>query len=385
VAGIYIHVPFCKKRCNYCDFYKTTNTTLIVDYLNALSKEISRKKNYFSFEKPLNTGIIENIETIYFGGGTPSLLSLHDIEIIFKQLFSTFQISDTAEITFEINPDDVTFDFINGLKSIGVNRLSMGLQSFNDAYLKLMNRRHDSQQAFSSIETSIKAGITNLSIDLIYGLPEMNMSIWEQTLKTALKLSVQHLSAYHLTYENGTVFYDWLTNGKLKEIPEDTSFHQFEMLHNMAEDTGFEHYEISNFAKADNYSKHNSNYWKGIPYLGLGPSAHSYNGISRQWNVADIFGYCNAMNKGENAWKKEILTENNKINEFIMIRLRTKAGIDLDEFKNIFGITSQKCLLHSIQSFLITGDASIIENKLSLTLKGWFISDKIISALMQTS
>jgi oxygen-independent coproporphyrinogen-3 oxidase len=377
LAGIYIHVPFCKKRCNYCDFYKTTNISFIDEFIKSLSEEINIRKQYLD-----NTGFDRSIETLYFGGGTPSVLSIQNFEKIIEQLYSTFTISERAEITVEVNPDDVDFEYIKALQQLGVNRLSMGVQSFSDKYLQLMNRRHTGKQALQSIETAIQAGISNLSIDLIYGLPEMTTAVWEQTLETALLLPVKHLSAYHLIYEEGTIFHDWLGEKKLREIDEDLSWEQFQMLHKMSISKGFEHYEISNLAKPGFYSGHNSNYWQGIPYFGAGPSAHSFNGHSRQWNIADLRQYMKQILSNQPAWQTEQLTPENKLNEYIMIRLRTKKGVDLNYMKQTFGKQKLDSFLHKFHGKIDSKNAKIEGNRAFLTLNGWFISDKIIGELI---
>ena len=385
MAGIYIHVPFCKKRCHYCDFYKVTDTTLTNYYISALSSEINLRSNFFksNFDNsPLNSEIIE---TIYLGGGTPSTLSLKNLDLIFTQLWKVFNVSPTAEVTVEVNPDDVTVEYIKGLHLLGVNRLSMGLQSFDDDYLKLMNRRHNAQQALKSVEYILTAGISNFSIDLIYGLPEMTLNKWKETLDIAFSLPVNHLSAYHLMYEQGTKFYDWKTDGKLTDIDEDTSWQQFEMLHNVAENKGFDHYEISNLAKPGFYSKHNSNYWNGIPYLGLGLSAHSFIGNERQWNVPNVQQYINALKHNEVFWEAEILSVKDKVNECIMTALRTKEGINIDVFNKNFGNKRYQLLQKTFESYINSGHIILSDNKIALSLKGWFISDKIISTLMQIS
>ncbi len=269
MAGIYIHIPFCRQKCYYCDFYKTVNTSLTVKFLPALESEIILRKGYLESE---------TIETIYFGGGTPSVLTESELADILQTLHQQYSISCDAEITFEANPDDLSIEYLQGLKRTGVNRLSIGIQSFQDTFLKKMNRRHTAMQAVEAIENAANLGFDNISVDLIYGLPGLSSTAWKKDLKQVFKLPVQHLSAYHLTYHEGTAFYTWLKKGALKELKEAQSVSQFEILVEQAEKNGFEQYEISNFAKDRLYSKHNSSYWLGTKYLGLGPSAHSFNG-----------------------------------------------------------------------------------------------------------
>jgi oxygen-independent coproporphyrinogen III oxidase len=289
MAGIYIHIPFCRQKCYYCDFYKTVNTTLSGKFIGALQKEIQQHKDYFDGEK---------IETIYFGGGTPSVLNEEELQQIMFFLHNYFEIIPDAEITFESNPDDLISDYLEMLFKVGINRLSIGIQSFQDEHLKRMNRRHNVQQAVQSVENAVKTGFQNISLDLIYGLPELTNQQWNDALHQIFTLPFQHLSAYHLTYHQGTPFYTWLKKGTLKEITETESIDQFNTLIDTAEKYGFEQYEISNFAKNQLYSKHNSSYWSGKKYLGLGPSAHSFNGKTRQWNIAHLESYIKAVENG---------------------------------------------------------------------------------------
>ncbi len=374
MAGIYIHIPYCKKRCHYCDFYKTVNLKNVDDFISSLLKEIELKANFFLPKTP--------IETIYFGGGTPSILTINALNNIFTALHKNFTIQSNAEITLELNPDDISLDYMISLFQIGVNRVSIGIQSFDNEFLQLMNRRHTVEQAFAAVENSVKSGIENISIDLIYGLPNLNEKQWKSTLEMALTLPVQHLSAYHLTYETGTVFYNWLKNGILKEMDEDLSWRQFEMLHEMAENKGFEHYEISNFAQPQKYSKHNSSYWQGIPYLGLGPSAHSYNNNTRSWNVSDLEKYIIANNNNSVFWEEEILTAENHLTEFIMTSLRTNNGLNIESFENKFGLSSKVKLLEKAQKYISLNQLKIEENHLKFSLSGWFIMDKILTEIV---
>jgi oxygen-independent coproporphyrinogen III oxidase len=282
VAGIYIHIPFCRQKCYYCDFYKTVNSSHTGKFLSALKLEILKRHNYIRGE---------NIRTVYFGGGTPSVLTEGELNEILDVLNVHFHIEKGAEITFEANPDDLTPVYLQTLKRAGINRLSIGIQSFFDIHLRKMNRRHDSQQAVCAIDDAFEAGFENISTDLIYGLPGLTLQQWEESLRKMFSLPVAHLSAYHLTYHEGTAFYTWLKKGTLKELSENESVKQFNLLLDEASRAGFEQYEISNFARNGMYSKHNMAYWSGTKYLGLGPSAHSFNGASRQWNIAHIDAY----------------------------------------------------------------------------------------------
>jgi oxygen-independent coproporphyrinogen III oxidase len=376
LAGIYIHVPFCKRRCYYCDFYSSIRLDLVHDYVEALKKETFSRSNYLNKD-----GFNPIIDTLYFGGGTPSMLSIEEYQKILNHLSDIFKISQNAEITIEINPDDANSEFLKNLKALGFNRLSIGIQSFSDTTLEFINRRHNSALALKSIENAVIAGINNISIDLIYGLPGMSVKKWTETLKQAIKLPVKHISAYHLTYEKGSKLHTMLTKGQISAVSENISIEQFKVLHYEMESNGFEHYEISNFAKENLYSIHNSNYWKGENYLGLGPSAHSYNGNSRRWNVSDIKKYCKSLDTGEVYWETENLYKTNLANEYIMTRLRTKWGIDMNIFANEFGTDRYNKLKKDIQPFIESGLCELNKNILFLTLKGWILSDRIFVEL----
>ncbi len=373
MAGIYIHIPFCRQKCYYCDFYKTVNTSLTEKYISALRKEIVNRTGYLAGEK---------VETLYFGGGTPSVLKQQELQQILDFLYRRFEILPDAEITFESNPDDLVPEYLEMLFKSGINRLSIGIQSFQNEHLKQMNRRHNVQQAIQAVENAAKNGFKNISLDLIYGLPNLTSGQWNEALEQIFTLPFQHLSAYHLTYHQGTPFYTWLKKGTLKEISETESVEQFNMLIDFAGKQGFEQYEISNFAKNEMYSKHNSSYWTGKKYLGLGPSAHSFNGNSRQWNIAHIESYINAVENGNVYFEEEILSENEKFNEFVLTRLRTKWGISLSQILQDFGIQKAEFLAEELKKYKKTGDIKEQNNCFSFTRKGMFISDDILSNLM---
>lgn len=373
MAGIYIHIPFCRQKCHYCDFYKTVNVGFIKQFILFLRKEIELQKIYLQGE---------SVETIYFGGGTPSVLKQQELVYILSVLKSEFQVESNAEITLEANPDDLNLTYLESLFQAGINRLSIGIQSFQNQHLKKMNRRHNVKQAILSVENAIKAGFSNISVDLIYGLPELSLKQWKQNLQEVFKLPVQHLSAYHLTYHRGTPFYSWLKNGTLKEPSEEESIEQYNELINESWFAGFEQYEISNFAKDKLYSKHNTSYWTGKKYLGLGPSAHSFNGISRQWNVAGIEDYMKALKTDSPFYKKENLNEKDKFNEFILTNLRTKWGVSLSFIEENFGVEKSTYFLESIQKYLNTGKINEQNGNFTLSNKGVFVSDDILSDLM---
>lgn len=334
MSGIYIHVPFCKTKCNYCDFYKSTNLSLIKWYVQAVKDELWLRSDYLRDKK---------IETIYFGGGTPSLLTFYEIEELIREVSSTFYLHPQVEITVEVNPDDLSPEYLQLLKKSGINRLSIGIQSFSDSDLKLMGRRHNSVQAINSVKDAQKVGFDNISVDLIYGIPGMSFQQWQTNLNIVFDLNIQHLSAYHLTYHENTSFWDKLQKGILREVEEEDSIRQFEELISYAEDNGFIHYEISNFALDGFFSKHNASYWNQTEYLGLGPSAHSFNKKTRYWNVSNINQYLAAITNGTNLGEEEVLTQTDRFNDYIITGLRTIWGIDTDYIFTEFG---ESFLLH---------------------------------------
>jgi oxygen-independent coproporphyrinogen-3 oxidase len=374
MAGIYIHIPFCRKLCHYCNFHRTTNISNIKVLVNALIKEIGLRKNYLENEP---------VETIYFGGGTPSILHVKELSAVTGAIYNTFRVNKDSEITLEANPDDLTKEYLNDLKnSTPINRLSIGIQSFYDEDLKLMNRRHDSIQALQSVKLSQEAGFSNISIDLIYGLPGLTSKKWYSNLLQVFNLNVQHISAYHLTFEPGTTFAKLLNEGKLSPIPEDESMEQYELLLDVSKTRGFIHYEISNFALEDYFSEHNSNYWKQKKYLGIGPSAHSYNIASRQWNIADNKKYIEGMNAGNPMTETETLDIKSKYNDYILTSLRTMWGADINYIREAFGNEYGKFVLNKSKTFSEDNIIQHNKNILRLTPRGQFISNYIISELI---
>ena len=373
MAGIYIHIPFCRQKCYYCDFYKTLNTSLSEKFISILKTEGVRRKNYLSNEL---------IETIYFGGGTPSVLKEQELLQIITFLHKEFRVSPDAEITFEANPDDLEYSYLKDLYRAGINRLSIGIQSFQNEHLKKMNRRHNANQAVVSIENAVKVGFKNISVDLIYGLPNLTSEQWKTSLNEVFRLPVQHLSAYHLTYHERTLFYALLKKGTLKEQVEKESIKQFKLLIKTAANAGFEQYEISNFAKNSMYSKHNLSYWFGNKYLGLGPSAHSFDGVSRQWNIANLEGYLNAIEKNSPYFEEERLTENEKFNEYILTRIRTKWGVSVNFIEKEFGTEKATYFLKNIEKYEKSGFATQQNKIFTLSHDGLFISDEIMANLM---
>lgn len=373
MAGIYIHIPFCRQKCYYCDFYKTVNISQKQQFIAALLNEAKLRKNYLRSE---------NIETIYFGGGTPSVLQLSELEAILQMLSENYSIHKNAEITFEANPDDLTNDYLLNLKTLGINRLSLGIQAFQDRHLKKMNRRHNIAQAVEVVKNAAQTGFDNISVDLIYGIPDLTQAEWKDSLKQVFQLPVQHLSAYHLTYHEGTPFYTWLKKGTLKELSEEESVQQFNTLIEMAEKAGFEQYEISNFARDEMYSKHNSAYWFGKKYLGLGPSAHSYDLHKRRWNIARVESYVHRLENGEAYFEEEQLGKKEHYNEFILTRIRTKWGVDTSLLNERYGTEYFEYFLARIDKYKENGTIIHNNNKVTLARHGLLVSDEIMSELM---
>ena len=372
MAGIYIHIPFCKKICYYCDFYKSANYRYVDEFIDAILKEISYKKGFTK----------EVIETIYFGGGTPSSISIKNIELILNQLYTTFNISEEPEITFEINPDDVYFEYLHKLKSIGINRLSIGIQSFNDKILNFLNRRHNLKQSIHSIIHAQKLGFNNISIDLIYGIPHQSITDFLSDLDTFFSFGLNHLSAYHLTIEDKTHFGRMLKKGVLSEVNEKESLLFYNELINKMGKNNYSHYEISSFAKSDYYSKHNMSYWKNIPYIGFGPSAHSYDGSSRYWNIESVKKYIKQINTNESYFDKENLTVIDKFNEYIITGLRTKWGCNLDNIKLKFGDTyyehCKKTISELSEFYVFNSSKNIFALSEKLLLQSDFYIEKFI-------
>lgn len=373
MAGVYIHIPFCKKICGYCDFYRITGTELLSGYTDALVKEMTMRNDYLSGEP---------VDTIYIGGGTPSVLPPQMLEKIMNGIRAVFSVDSKAEITIEVNPDDINREYLSALKYLSFNRISMGVQSWNDRYLKMLNRRHDAKGAEKAVAEVLNSGFVNFSVDMIYGLPGMKNSEWERSLEKTFSFDIKHLSAYHLTIEEGTPFHKMRKQGLLKEIDEEESNNQFATLIDIAGTHGFLHYEISNFCRDGWFSRHNTSYWKQVPYLGLGPSAHSFNGYSRQWNVSDVKKYIGAINNGCADYEKEELDFRKKFNEYLMTSLRTMWGIDLEYVETNFEKEGFDYITSIADRFVSYGMMRREKNSLILTDQGVMIADNIISEFM---
>ncbi len=372
MAGIYIHIPFCKSKCTYCDFYSKTDFSKQKTLMDCLIKEISLRKEYLK----------ESPNTIYFGGGTPSILSAEEIKAILQAIHEHFYIKNNCEVTLEANPDDLSIEYLQELKKLEINRLSIGVQSFDDVQLKAINRRHSAKTAFNSIEMAQKSGFDNISIDLIYGLPEQSFKSWKKQVDKAMILDIQHLSAYGLIYEENTPLWEQVKKGKIVPIDDETIIEMYKYLVEACMKNNFEHYEISNFAKPGFRSKHNSAYWTESNYIGFGPAAHSYNGDSRQWNISSISQYCQKIEQNEIFYEKEILTLQDKYNDFVMVSLRTMDGINLETLQSRFGEKMYNHCLKSANSFIKHGKLIHSNGFLRLSFEGIMISDQIIVELM---
>ena len=368
MASIYIHIPYCKQACHYCNFYFSTKLKTKSQFLNALRNEIILK------QKDIN----DRINSIYIGGGTPSVLSFLELEKIITFIKKNFNINNDLEITIEINPDDIKNGQLDDYKKIGFNRLSVGVQSFNDKDLKLMNRRHNASQAILLLE-DVSKKFKNFSIDLIYGIPGSNFDIWKKNIQTALSFNPSHISAYALTIEEKTVFFNWIKNKKLNKLNEKIIYDQFEYLIEKLEKSGFEHYEISNFAKNKKYSVCNKSYWNGDKYFGFGPSAHSFDGKLRSWNKASIHQYITSINEGKLSYKSEKLTKIDRYNEHIMFGLRTNKGISKKNILDNFGLDFFKEFIGKVNKHLNLNNLFEDGDFIKSSRKSLFIIDGIIS------
>lgn len=374
MAGIYLHVPFCKGRCAYCDFFSSTNAELKEAYVSALCRELEMRRDYANGEP---------VRTIYLGGGTPSQLSLAQLDRLFSYIYKVYGVDESAEITLEANPDDLTEEYVRGIREcLPVNRISMGVQTFDEGRLRLLRRRHTAMQAIEAVERCRRYGFSNLSIDLIYGLPGEDLMAWESDLRQAIALDVPHLSAYHLTYEEGTPLWQMKNRGEVVEVDEELSAQMYTLLVGRLAKAGYEHYEISNFCHPGMESRHNSSYWKGIPYIGCGAAAHSYDGHSRQWNVASIPDYMKGVEEGNLRVEREELDLYTAYNDYMVTHMRTLWGVSLSEVRERFG---EALLTHGVRSAQPYVKAGLLLREgdvLRLSEKGVFLSDGIISDLL---
>ena len=372
MAGIYIHIPFCKKKCHYCNFYSLANQKNKQEFHKSLLLEISLRKKYLQAEK---------IDSIYFGGGTPSLLSISEIEEILNTINKHYAISHDTEIDLEANPDDLTASILSDYRGLGINRLSIGTQSFDNNILHKLNRIHTGQQAIEAVKTAQSQGFDNISIDLIYGIPGLSNDLWKKSIDIALSMDVAHISAYHLTVEPNTALDVLIRKKKYPNpIEEEGVVHSQILMHSL-QNNSYEHYEISNYARDKKYSLHNTNYWKQKPYLGLGPSAHSFNLKSRQWNIASTSKYIQALEQGKLDFEKELIGDNEKYNEFVMLGLRTQWGISEKELKSQFGPNKLAYFTKQIQAKVQEGRVFFEDGIYRLSDKGMSFADGIASDL----
>lgn len=379
MSGLYIHIPFCKTRCIYCGFFSTVGESMKDRYVDALCDELKMRRNYIG----------DAVRTIYIGGGTPSQLSEKNIEKIIDTIYKYYDVEaaegmDVPEMTMECNPDDVDHNFASFIANTPINRISMGAQSFSDEMLRFAGRRHDSSQIQLAVERLRKADIGNISIDLMFGFPGETEQIWQDDLRKAIELNVEHLSAYSLMFEEGTPLYKMLQDERVKEIDEDLSLSMFNTLLDTMNEAGFEHYEISNFARQGFRSRHNSSYWHDIPYLGVGASAHSFNGTSRQWNVCDVKQYISSICSGSVPAEVEVLSKDSRFDDIVMTSLRTREGIDLEGIRDKFGTDYLEFIEREARKHVESGLLRYDDGgkRLALTRKGIFVSDDIMADLM---
>ncbi|WP_162495566.1 radical SAM family heme chaperone HemW [Confluentibacter flavum] len=370
-GAIYIHIPFCKQACFYCDFYFSTSLKKKDELVDALITELELRKNEFQGQF---------IETIYFGGGTPSLLKNYELQSILDAIYKNYKVVKNPEITLEANPDDLSEELVKELAKSKINRLSIGIQSFFEDDLKSMNRAHNAEEAKACLSLATQY-FDNITVDLIYGIPNMSLEKWDKNLETVFNFGINHISSYALTVETNTALDNFIKKGKYPPIDEDLALQHFNHLIQKTTEQGFIHYEISNFGKPDYFSKHNTSYWQGKPYLGIGPSAHSFNRTQRSWNVRNNSIYINSLSYGVLPMETETLSTENKYNEYIMTGLRTIWGVSFDKIEYDFGKVYLNHLKKSSQKFIDEGLLVIEENILKTTQKGKFLVDGIASEL----
>lgn len=378
MAGLYVHIPFCATRCSYCGFYSTTKLDLQDRYVDSLCREIALRKEYLSSYSTDSKAANTIIRTIYIGGGTPSQLSRYSLEKLFHAI-DTYLECSPEEVTMEVNPDDVTNDLAETISALHINRVSMGAQTFDDNRLKFLNRRHKSFQVERAIDILHEHGVGNISIDLMFGFSGQTCDSWKEDVRRAISLDIQHISAYSLMYEEGTKLYRMLKENMIKEIDEEVSLNMYNELINILCGAGYEHYEISNFAKKGYRALHNSSYWHDIPYLGIGAAAHSYNIKSRQWNVSDINKYIESISHDTVPFTFESIDADTHYNDIVTTELRTSEGIDLSRLddKYVQYIVKQAAR-HVADKTVVINDGH-----LKLTREGLYISDMIMSDLMK--
>lgn len=378
MAGLYLHVPFCSSKCSYCAFYSVTNNQLKQDYIEAICKELYLRKQFFKDIHFKNNQFKPLVNTVYFGGGTPSCLDEYAFEKIFNAIYDCFG-NSFEEVTIECNPDDITLSYAKILKKYA-NRISLGIQTFNNDQLKLINRRHNAEEAIRAVDIIKEVGISNISIDLIFGFPKETLTDWLFDIDQAIKLNVQHVSAYSLMFEEGTKLYHLLQKKKIEQISEELSVEMYDVLIDKLSEAGLAQYEISNFAKPGFESRHNSSYWNETPYLGVGPSAHSYNLLTRSWNVSNVSQYIKSISKDILPFDEELIDDITRYNDLVTTALRTKKGILLNSLQGDFS----RYILEQSSGFIKEGMImKTTDNRLALTRKGYYISDAIMAELIK--
>ena len=372
VAGIYLHIPFCKQACHYCDFHFSTSRQHRPAMVQAMVQELYLQQDYLDGEE---------VDTIYFGGGTPSLLTESELEDLLASIRQCFTVAESPEITVEANPDDLRAGLLRSLRMLGINRLSIGIQSFHEPHLRYLNRAHTADEATRCVQQAREVGFDNISIDLIYAIPTEDHRIWQQDLAQAIALCPQHISAYCLTIEEKTAFGRWQRQGKLRVVSDEVAAEQFDLLVATLTEAGYDHYEISNLCLPGGYSRHNTSYWQGKKYLGIGPSAHSYNGKSRQHNVAHNAKYLQALKQGQLAYEREVLSYYDQINERVMTGLRTKWGCDLARLRTLYNYDLLQENASYVGRLVAEGKAVVQEDRLILTNEGKLLADGIAEDL----
>ena len=372
MKGIYIHIPFCRKACRYCDFFFTVSLKYLDSFVDTLVKEIGQNGE---------SGPFKSLETLYLGGGTPSVLSPSQLDRIINTIHRYYTFRENPEWTIECNPDDLDMSRIKMFQTLGFNRLSIGIQSFHDRDLDIMNRSHNAVQAEASVRRASSCGFDNISIDLIYGVPGQSFKEWAENLEKALSLPVSHLSAYHLTFEQGTVFDHWRKQGRLAPVTDEQSVRQYRILREKLVSAGFDHYELSNFGRGGKVSEHNMLYWSGKPYLGMGPSAHSYDGDRRSWNISSLQKYIERIASGKEVSSTELLSVTDKYHDYLITSLRTKWGADPVYIEKSFGKKYGRHFESKAGPFLESGKMFEEGGRVAIDPEGWLICDHILRAL----
>lgn len=377
MAGIYVHIPFCQSRCIYCDFFSTTALGQRGEYVDALTQEIANRREELAGDGGMGSNAVE---TIYIGGGTPSQLSIQHIRHILDSIRSCYAVAPMAEVTMECNPEDISESFSEALAGLGINRVSMGVQTFDDARLRFLKRRHSREKAIEAVSVLKRTGFRNISIDLMFGFPGETQADWDADLTMAISLDVPHISAYSLMYEEGTPLTRLRAAGKLRPLGEEQMLGMYNKLVDRLEMAGYSHYELSNFSKPQYASRHNMSYWTGVPYLGFGAGAHSYDGVHRRWNVSSVSQYIHGLSTGGEYYEFETLSDEDRYNEYVMTRLRTRMGMDVATLKHEFGekIDFDE-FEQTLQRHISMGTLVVADGRVRLSRKGQYVSDDVMS------